>query len=548
MATIDNIQGGKFQDAGGNVLNGGSISFRLSQQAQTINDGQAVQNTTISFTLNSSGSVASATALYGNDQLTPNNTYYIVNIYNAAGKLVRGPENWVLAGTSPIDLGTIVSTTPTTAFSSNFVSLTPTADQTILADNLLPSTSNTTQSLGSAVAPWNGVFNTQKSIGAPNFTITGFTDVVENSGFGTFPFTSQILLTNGGTSNGCHTAVGLAVPSNSTLLTCAPVMSLANSLSTFSNVCGIYANSVAKVTGANVWGANFLVQDTVSTSAAVVQGCEVDVNVLGTPALVRGLLIAGSSSGTMPSSSGNALQITMNGTPWNRGLVIQNVSGQAIVIQPPATATSGANSPAPSIQIISSEWTGSVAQLATWQIAPTIAASGAPTTDTLDITSSGSVAAAGQRAVRVPNLGIIGKLTSYNGSNTTNNGVPVELFSLALTAQSAAQTNTAFFTVPADGQYRISFNSKVTQVATASSTLGGAGGFTVTYTDQFDATANCVATSLGGTNAGNALTSVTSGSVLINAKAGSAVTVSYGYTSSGATAMKYYIQVLAEAI
>jgi len=116
MATIDNIQGGLFQDAGGNALNGGSITFQLSAPAQTINDGQAVQNVPITFTLNSSGSVPNGSALYGNDQLTPLGTVYVVRIYNASGALVRGPENWVVSGTSPIDIGGIAASTPTISY------------------------------------------------------------------------------------------------------------------------------------------------------------------------------------------------------------------------------------------------------------------------------------------------------------------------------------------------------------------------------------------------------------------------------------------------
>ncbi|MCU1305178.1 MAG: hypothetical protein JWQ87_5462 [Candidatus Sulfotelmatobacter sp.] len=111
MASIDQIQGGSFQDPAGNAVNGGSISFTLSAPAQTLNDGQAVQDSTVTFPLNSTGSVA-LTNLWGNDQLTPVGTYYIIKIYNANGALVRGPENWAIIGNSPIDLGTIVAFTP----------------------------------------------------------------------------------------------------------------------------------------------------------------------------------------------------------------------------------------------------------------------------------------------------------------------------------------------------------------------------------------------------------------------------------------------------
>lgn len=130
MATIDTIQGGGFQDPGGNVLAGGKITFRLNSPAQTINDGQAVQDIPVSFTLDGSGNVPVGSNLYGNDQLTPSNTAYIVNIYNANGALARGPENWLIVGASPIDLGTIVAISSAISY-PGVVLLNPTNNQII---------------------------------------------------------------------------------------------------------------------------------------------------------------------------------------------------------------------------------------------------------------------------------------------------------------------------------------------------------------------------------------------------------------------------------
>ena len=91
-----------------------------------------------------------------------------MNIYNANGALVRGPENWVLSpGSAPIDLGTIVAATPSVSY-PGAVLLTPSGDQVITADNLLPASGNTTQYLGTSANPWlffgsaksmNGVLN-----------------------------------------------------------------------------------------------------------------------------------------------------------------------------------------------------------------------------------------------------------------------------------------------------------------------------------------------------------------------------------------------------
>jgi Pectate lyase superfamily protein len=128
-----------------------------------------------------------------------------------------------------------------------------------------------------------------------------------------------------------------------------------------------------------------------------------------------------------------------------------------------------------------------------------------------------------------------------------SNQIPDEVATLSLTAQAAALSGHSLFTPSVSGLYRISFVSKVTQAATNSSTLGGSTGFTVTYTDAVDSTASVVVAAPGGTNTGNALTSAASSSVIVNAAA-SAVTISYGYTSSGATAMQYDIQAVVEAL
>jgi hypothetical protein len=103
-----------FTDPQGNVLNAGTINFRLCCAAKLISNGQVVQGLTVSFTLTSGGLMPGGSVIIANDELTPSSTYYIVNIFSSAGEQVRGPENWVLAGSSPIDLSTIVATGPST--------------------------------------------------------------------------------------------------------------------------------------------------------------------------------------------------------------------------------------------------------------------------------------------------------------------------------------------------------------------------------------------------------------------------------------------------
>lgn len=155
---IDTIQGGAFNDSGGNIIALGSITFLLSSPCRVTGTGQVVQNVVQSFPLDSSGNVAIGTPLWGNDQLTPSGTYYTINVYSSNGALVRGPESWQITGAPPIDLGSIVASTPAISY-SNAVITTPSGDQTIQTNNLLPAVGNTTQSLGSVAAPWDGVFN-----------------------------------------------------------------------------------------------------------------------------------------------------------------------------------------------------------------------------------------------------------------------------------------------------------------------------------------------------------------------------------------------------
>jgi hypothetical protein len=136
MATITTLTGGNFQTPDGTLLQSGStITFQLSNPAQvTGNDAQLAQDYTVTYGI-SAGDIQSGATIWANSQLTPSGTYYRVNIYNQNGQLIRGPENWVLSGSSPIDLGTIVATTPSVAY-SGAVLLNPSGNQIITSGNL----------------------------------------------------------------------------------------------------------------------------------------------------------------------------------------------------------------------------------------------------------------------------------------------------------------------------------------------------------------------------------------------------------------------------
>jgi len=115
-----------------------------------------------------------------------------------------------------------------------------------------------------------------------------------------------------------------------------------------------------------------------------------------------------------------------------------------------------------------------------------------------------------------------------------------------LTAQTAAKASTLLYAVPANGQghYKICFDAKVTTAATTSSTLGGANNFQLIYTDADDSVsvttpAAPVFDSTSAALTGNTTQTQESGCLTVNAKASTNINYSFGYTSSGATAMAY---------
>jgi hypothetical protein len=129
-------------------------------------------------------------------------------------------------------------------------------------------------------------------------------------------------------------------------------------------------------------------------------------------------------------------------------------------------------------------------------------------------------------------------------------GVIASQAAVNLTAQTAAKASTLLYAVPASGQghYKVCFDAKVTTPATTSSTLGGANNFQLIYTDADDSvsvTTPAAATfdSTAAALTGNSTQTQESGCVTVNAKASANINYSFGYTSSGATAMAYSLHV-----
>jgi len=108
MATKNQVSGGGFQDALGNVVANGYMLFSLSQDSQVNGSTQIAAGYTVKINLDSSGNIITSPAQYvwPNDVLTPNGTFYNVSVYSAVGQLVWGPNaQQVLSSPSPYNVG-----------------------------------------------------------------------------------------------------------------------------------------------------------------------------------------------------------------------------------------------------------------------------------------------------------------------------------------------------------------------------------------------------------------------------------------------------------
>lgn len=124
---------------------------------------------------------------------------------------------------------------------------------------------------------------------------------------------------------------------------------------------------------------------------------------------------------------------------------------------------------------------------------------------------------------------------------------PMQVAAVDLTAQTAAITTTTLFSTKVAGQYRVSWDAKVTTAAGTSSTLGA---LTIAYTDPdgvvqtITAPASIAAGTIATTSAGNTTGTVLLGlPLLLNCKAGTNITYAFGYASNAAAAMNYNLHI-----
>jgi hypothetical protein len=145
---------------------------------------------------------------------------------------------------------------------------------------------------------------------------------------------------------------------------------------------------------------------------------------------------------------------------------------------------------------------------------------------------------------RVNNKGVS---TVYNGIATVGNGVPSELATVDLTAQTSAITATTLYATTASGMYRVSWSAAITTADTTSSVLGGTNGFQVLYTSPTDSAVKTTVAGNSTTSAANTTGTAVGGSIVVYAKTGTNIQYTYGYTA-GTGNMAYELHVRLEAM
>jgi hypothetical protein len=119
------------------------------------------------------------------------------------------------------------------------------------------------------------------------------------------------------------------------------------------------------------------------------------------------------------------------------------------------------------------------------------------------------------------------------------NTTPASIGNTTQTAQSAALAATPLTSAPVTGLYRVSWYLRITQAATTSSAVQ----VTVRWTD------GGVAQSSSGSNVtGNTTTSRDHGDLLVQADAGTSITIETTYSSTGATAMQFALRARVEQV
>ena len=143
-------------------------------------------------------------------------------------------------------------------------------------------------------------------------------------------------------------------------------------------------------------------------------------------------------------------------------------------------------------------------------------------------------------------------ISKYGNIATVGNGIPSEYATIDLTGQTAAIGTTTIYSVPASGagQYRISWNAKITTAGSVSSTLGA---LTIVYTDPdgvvvtVTAGAQITAGTIATTSTANTTGTVLLGlPILMNCKAATNITYAMAYAANAGASMAYNLHIKLE--
>jgi hypothetical protein len=256
-----------FQDAQGNCLANGQLTLDLSQPAKVTSGGGQVAPLRVSVTLDANGKIPAGTLIWGNDQLTPSGTTYLIRVYNSNGLLASSIGTVIIQGASPVDLSqlTPVSVNPTIV-----------TNAAVLGSNNA-FTGNNTHS-GTETFTNAGVFtNTQE-----NATLTSS---INGLNFGT---EYQAAQGNNFTTEGF--SGGVVIPSNSTVHQADGISGFVTNSSTSTNAVGAYSQTRCLANNTTCWGANFVSRDVAGlTTGVTLYGNEIDVNPLSPTTAYNGI-------------------------------------------------------------------------------------------------------------------------------------------------------------------------------------------------------------------------------------------------------------------
>ena len=113
-ATKTELTGGSFQDSLGNPLASGYLTMHLSQDCSVSGVGTVCSGIDITVNLDANGNVVAGQYVWSNLVMSPQNNYYKVTGFTAAGQRAFGPNNQQVASGSTFNLD---SWTPNTVIS-----------------------------------------------------------------------------------------------------------------------------------------------------------------------------------------------------------------------------------------------------------------------------------------------------------------------------------------------------------------------------------------------------------------------------------------------